>query len=129
MLFRSVPLLGVIGAANSPPNNHEVDALFDRFPARYWVHSIFDAEANETRLDENLRTLIFDSLAGETERLEWVANQAEVAKRVEANKVADTSDFRVAREYLLGQLGAPPAHAARNSANSVTASASHHSCR
>ena len=49
-----VPLIGVLAAANQPPKSAEEAALYDRFPVRIWIDSVFQPEPGgspDSRLD------------------------------------------------------------------------------
>lgn len=93
--MRDVPLLGVIGAANTPPEKEEMQAFFDRFPVRCWVDPLLDADEGEA-----VRVRLIDvALNVERRRLgrTW---KPESARAAGAKAVATTNHFRVARALL-----------------------------
>lgn len=87
---RDVPIVNVIGAANVPPADHELDAFYDRFPVRLWVDSIFSYEEED------------DPAPPEMRRARELLDLARRFERRRPDKgCACLSDFVVLQEYLL----------------------------
>lgn len=101
-----VPLLGIIGASNNPPIDPELEAFYDRFPIRLWVHSIFDSQdsiGNDASKQERINAkLLSSSLMNEKKRLLKLWSNHKDEKQT--SLVSCTNDFRVARAYLISLL-------------------------
>ena len=99
---KHVPLLGVIGASNNPPESGELDAFYDRFPIRLWVDSIFapsESQSGRTEDAQRGRQLTQASVAGEMKRLIQGWGDSKVASGTSV--CAKTDDFRWARAHIL----------------------------
>lgn len=101
-----VPLLALVGASNSAPQDADLEAFFDRFPIRVWVRSIFD---RDTELDQETSTpgatLLARSMEAEQLRLAsgWDPKSTEATRK--KGRLSCTNDFRVARACLLRRVG------------------------
>lgn len=94
---RSIPLLGVIAAANHPPTDPDVAAFYDRFPIRLWIQSIFERDGDP--LEERLANLLSASADHHRSALSDRAGARH-------SKIACTNDFRAA-EAILAVKGRP----------------------
>jgi len=94
--MRDVPLLAVIGAANTPPEKEETQAFFDRFPVRCWVDPLLDSPESETVREQ----LIDVALRVERGRLGRTWNQESIVGARGESSVATTNHFRVGRALL-----------------------------
>lgn len=101
-----VPLLGVIGASNMPPQDSDLEAFYDRFPIRGWLHSVFESRTHR-RTSEMPRThdLLNFSTDRERVRLSEGWNPEGAIKARTRNRISCTNDFRFARVWLLRRLG------------------------
>lgn len=99
---RHVPLLGLVGAANMPPQDPDLEAFFDRFPLRVWVRSIFEL-AEEPADEEPTLTckLLQRAVDGERLRLEAGWSPARERGNRAGRMLACTNDFRFARVHIL----------------------------
>ena len=89
---RDVPLLGVITAANFPPQDPQVQAVYDRFPVRVFLKSVLDDEAyvkNDEKQDR-ARSLLNKTLKGEQKNLELQGSSNE-------EQIICTNHFRLIR--------------------------------
>ena len=87
-----VPLIGVLAAANQPPKSAEEAALYDRFPVRIWIDSVFQPEPGgspDSRLD-GAKALVAKSSELELQEVK----ASEVGNQ---ESVACVNDFRLAR--------------------------------
>ena len=87
---QAVPLIGIVGAANDPPEDQELLAFYDRFPIRVWMESVFESLRDGDSSE--------DSLGGQ---LLNKSVELERQKRTEKNttgrsQLACINDFRVA---------------------------------
>ncbi len=104
---RHVPLLGLIGAANTPPQDPDQEAFFDRFPLRVWVRSVF--EQDEAPADEEPTLachLLQRAVTGEQLRLQAGWSPDRERSHRAGRMLACTNDFRFARVHLLRECAA-----------------------
>lgn len=102
-----VPLLGVIAAANNPPEAGDLDAFYDRFPIRIWADSILKESArypNADRIKEHGENLLRVASKGEIKRLieNWQGGQNNTVADI--SSCASTDDFRWLRASILSSL-------------------------
>ncbi len=101
-----VPLLGVIAAANAAPLEHDLEAIFDRFPVRVWLQSVLEPRTKFEQADKGAPARLAKfAVAGEVTRLASAWNSSTAATLRRAEQVACTNDFRFARSFLLRQIG------------------------
>jgi len=99
---RHVPLLGLVGASNTTPQDPELEAFLDRFPIRVWVTSIFDSKGRHNQSDDrDAADLLHSSIKNEMNRLATGWNPEQAASDRSTNRISCTNDFRFARVYLL----------------------------
>ncbi len=104
---RHVPLLGLIGAANSAPLDPDLEAFFDRFPVRVWVESVLEPRNRFESYDEKAAgRLAGHSIHSEITRLKHGWNENAAKEAVCTEMVTCTNDLRLARIYLLSRLQA-----------------------
>ncbi len=99
----SVPLIGVIGAANVPPTDPDLDAFFDRFPIRVWLHSVLAASDSGPSHDGDVSREMID-LGGKEEIRRLVSTWSRNSSPDLDKLVACTNDFRAARAELALRL-------------------------
>lgn len=104
---KHVPLLGIVAAANTPPQDPDQEAFFDRFPLRLWVRSVFDQPAVSAVEEPTLAChLLKRAIQGEKVRLQAGWNPQCSRDNRAGQMLACTNDFRFARVYLLRRTGA-----------------------
>lgn len=101
---RDVPLLGVITAANYPPQDPQVQAVYDRFPVRVYLKSVLDDEAYVTidETQECARSLLEKTLKGERKNIELQSSSND-------EQIACTNDFRIIRARFSSEEFVPEA--------------------
>jgi len=99
---RDVPLLGVITAANFPPQDPQVQAVYDRFPIRVYLDSVLGDEANVTNdeAQDRARSLLDKTLQGERKHhtLQSSSNN---------EQIACTNHFRIIRARFASEKLVP----------------------
>jgi MoxR-like ATPase len=99
---RHVPLLGLVGAANTPPQDPDQEAFFDRFPLRVWVRSVFEqVEVSADEDSTSARKLLQRAVDGERLRLQAGWSPARERGHRGERMLACTNDFRLARVHIL----------------------------
>ena len=86
----AVPLTGILAAANFPPKGAEEAALYDRFPVRIWIDSVFESGKTPEDWLDGAQELVNKS--SELERQELAGPDA-----ARLQPVACVNDFRLAR--------------------------------
>ena len=97
-----VPLIGVVTAANYPPSDSEVAAVFDRFPIRLHLKSILHDLNDDKTFNSTSQKLLKMTLDGEVRQLR---RKDENYVSVSSEWLACTNDFRLARARLTRAYG------------------------
>ena len=84
-----VPLTGILAAANHPPTSADEAALYDRFPVRIWVESVFEGEGAQGQWLDAAQALV--TKASKLELREISPDHATEPP------IACVNDFRIAR--------------------------------
>lgn len=102
-----VPLLGLVGASNDIPREQDLEAFFDRFPVRTWVHSVLESHPKTkiANAKNPAAQLINLSIDAEKKRLAEAWDAAVATNDRVQKRESCTNDFRFARMLLLHRLG------------------------
>ena len=95
--LKPVPLLAVVGAANTPPDKEEMQAFFDRFPVRCWVDPVLD-RPNPGKFELEL---LDKAMAGDRQRLLGTWGRGKVKS---PSAAITTNHFRCGRAILHAML-------------------------